>query len=139
MVVRNPKWDEVKGMDIDDLGAWGAVNPNSDRAHAAAVAFQRLQTKAAMDAATAQKEAADAQIRSAADSSKAAKAAEDTSIYTKASARWMMWSVIVLAIASVFNAGLELTKRDQPQACSEKAQAAQSPPAAATPLATTPR
>jgi hypothetical protein len=140
MVTQNPDWDLVKGMDIDELGAWGAVEPNSRRAHAATVAFQRLQTKAAMETAAAQKEAADAQIKAAADSSKAAKAAEDTAIYTRASARWMMWSVIVLAIASIINVGLELAKRDEPHlARYEKAPSAQPPSAATVPPASRPQ
>lgn len=125
----------------------GCSQSNSDRAHAATVGFQRLQTIAAMQAAAAQREAADAQMKAAADSSKpaqaagdAAKAAQDTATYTKATARWMMWSIIVLAVASVINVALDVMKHDQLQlALSEKVPSAQQPPSATIPRAATPQ
>jgi hypothetical protein len=51
---------------------------------------------AQLGAALDQKLAAEAAIR-------AAKATEDTARYTRNSALWMKWSVIVLAVASVLN------------------------------------
>jgi hypothetical protein len=103
MAIQNPNWDQVKGMDIDDLGAWGAVDQNSDRANSARVGFLRLQTKAMQDAAAAQIDASSIQKAAAEAAIRAANATEETAKYTQASAKWMKWSVIVLAVASIAN------------------------------------
>jgi hypothetical protein len=68
---------------------------------AVGIGFQRLQTKAMQAAADAQIGAATDQKRAAEAAVRAAKAAEDTAAYTKNTARWMMWSDIVLAVSSV--------------------------------------
>lgn len=99
----NEFWDGVKDLDIDALAEHGSVEPNSTRAQAVSVAFQRLQTKAMQDAATAQIDTASAQKDAANAAVRAANAAVETAESTRKSANWMKWSVIVLAASSVIN------------------------------------
>jgi hypothetical protein len=108
--VTSYNWNLVKDADETKLGELGSSSPNPDIAQAVNVAFQRLQPLAAKEAAEAQKSAAQAQQSVAADSARAAKAAEDTAKHTKSSARWIMLSVIVLAVASLLNLVVEIFK-----------------------------
>jgi hypothetical protein len=72
---------QLASMTLDDLANWmaqiGAGSPNDQVAKAE---FLRRQTQAQIDAA---------------------KAAEDTAVFTRHNARYMLWSVIVLAASSV--------------------------------------
>lgn len=93
----NQAWRNVRDLDVDDLAEVGSVDQNQ----AVGVAFQRLQTKTMQDAAEAQIKAASGQEIAAQAAVRAAKAAENTAEYTRNTARWMMWSVIALAVSSV--------------------------------------
>jgi hypothetical protein len=101
--VSNANWNMVKDMDIDALAEHGSVNAGSERAQSVHVAFQRLQTKAMQDAAKAQIDAAAEQKAASSALIRAAVATEATAASTADSARWLMWSVVVLAVTSVAN------------------------------------
>ena len=91
-------------MSLDALADFGSnAEPGSPNAHSVQMEFLRRQTEsqlaadgAAIRAAAAAEEAAQAAVGSA-------EAAKETARYTKDNARWMLWSVIVLAAASVAN------------------------------------
>jgi len=78
------------------MGGSEASSKNDQQAKAA---FARLQTLAQQQAATAQERGAIAQ-------EVAAQAAKETAEYTRKNARYMLWSVIVLAVSSLCNLGL---------------------------------
>jgi len=82
---------KLASLTLDELADKLAVDANS-LAHSIAMAeFTRRQTLAQQQAADAQIDASSAQIKSG-------QAITDTAEYTRKNARYMLWSVIVLAI-----------------------------------------
>jgi hypothetical protein len=84
------------GTQSDDYVAdWVSnISPGSNNEMTARAEFLRRQTTLQREATQAAKEAA--------------QAAKDTAIYTKKNARYMLWSVVVLAIASAISAGVAI-------------------------------
>jgi hypothetical protein len=82
--------DVISGMSVDQLADFmSGVTPGSPNDQMAHAEFMRRQT-------AMQREATDAAIQAAQASNEAVK-------YTRANAGYMLWSVIVLAAASVAN------------------------------------
>jgi len=73
--------------------------------------FTRRQTLAAQQATEAQIDAAYAQKEAALWAERATEAAQATAAYTRQNARYMLWSVIVLAISSVISLGIAVLSK----------------------------
>jgi outer membrane murein-binding lipoprotein Lpp len=87
-------WDVDHAAGV--MGGSDAGSTNDQRARAA---FTRLQTLAQQQAAIAQERGATAQ-------GVAAQAAKETAEYTRKNARYLLWSVIILAASSLGSFGL---------------------------------
>jgi len=82
----------------DEVADWMSdISPGSNNEMTARAEFLRRQTLLQREATQAAKDAA--------------QAAKDTAIYTKKNARYMLWSVVVLAVASVVSATLSISQR----------------------------
>jgi hypothetical protein len=96
--VADPTLAEIPVTDDWDVdfaaGAMGGAQAGSTYDQRAKATFARLQTLAQQQAATAAERGAAAQ-------EVAAQAAEETAEYTRRNARYMLWSVIVLAASSL--------------------------------------
>jgi hypothetical protein len=90
--------EDLRGVPLDELAQNGEPVPQYYRV---SLEFQYRQTKAQYRQTRAQIEAAEAAKR-------AAEAAVSSAEYAKKSVRWMFWSVVVLALASVASFVLDL-------------------------------